>query len=77
MAKLIQFPRRRVEPPGTPLTPQQREELRQEDRRRMMQNIAALVLVLVLIWLGYWVIDRVAAYSRNVTCLHSLHKICR
>lgn len=77
MAKLIQFPRRRVEPPGTPLTPQQREEMRREDRLRMWQNVAAAVFVLALVVLSFWVIERVMNYSRSITCLHSMQKSCR
>lgn len=77
MARLIPFPRRPIKPPGTPLTAEQREELRAEDRRRMFENIAALVFVIGLLALSFWVIDRVAAYSQNVSCLQFRLKNCR
>lgn len=78
MGQLLQFPPRpRIEPPGTPLTAEQREALREEDRRRMLQNAAAAVFVLALTALGFWVTDRVMSYSKNVTCLQLTPKSCR
>jgi hypothetical protein len=47
-----------------------------EDRRRMQQNLAALVAVVVLLVLGVWMIDRLKAYSRAMACLESGHRSC-
>lgn len=76
MADLIPFPRRR-RPKAEPDKPPSVEELRAEDRRRMLENLAAGVFVILFICLGVWVIDRVSAYSRNVTCLSVRLKDCR
>lgn len=43
----------------------------------MLENLAAAVFVVALVLLGYWVIDRVSSYSRNVTCLSAKLKDCR
>ncbi len=78
MGQLLQFPSRpRIEPPGTPLTAEQREALRAEDRRRMVQNLAAAVFVGALTVLGFWVTERVMNYSNNITCLQLTPKSCR
>lgn len=74
MAKLITFPRRprpEADPPPSP------EELRVEDRRRMLENIAAGIFVIAFVVLSFWVIDRVMSYSQNVTCLTVRLKNCR
>ena len=47
-----------------------------EDRRRMLQNVAALALVVVLLVLGTWLIDRLRAYSRTLACIDSGHRSC-
>ena len=47
-----------------------------EDRRRMQQNLATLVLVIVLLVLGAWLIDRLRAYSRTLACIESGHRSC-
>jgi len=82
VAELIPFPRRdRPEP--TPLADQpvvqrpSREELRSADRRRMLENLAALVFIVFFMALAFWVMDRVTAYSQNVTCLSARLKECR
>lgn len=82
MADLIPFPRRE-RPEPTPLVDQpvvQRpslEELRSADRRRMLENLAALVFIACFMALAFWVMDRVMAYSHNVTCLSARLKECR
>jgi hypothetical protein len=55
----------------------ERAELRQEDRRRMLQNIAAAIFLLAFLAGSYWVIDRIGAYSRNVECLQFKQRWCR
>jgi hypothetical protein len=47
-----------------------------EDRRRMQQNLAALVAVVVLLVLGAWMIDRLKAYSRAMACIESGQRSC-
>jgi hypothetical protein len=47
-----------------------------EDRRRMQQNLAALVAVVVLLVLGAWLIDRLIAYSRTLACIEFGHRSC-
>ena len=48
-----------------------------EDRRRQWQNVAAFVAVAVLLLIGFWLIDRLSAYSRNMACIESRHRVCR
>jgi hypothetical protein len=50
------------------------EEL--EDRRRMQQNFAACLLVVVLIVTGAWIVERLKIYSRTLACLESGHRQC-
>jgi hypothetical protein len=47
-----------------------------EDRRRMQQNLAALVVVIGLLVLGTWLIDRLMAYSRTLACIEFGHRSC-
>jgi len=47
-----------------------------EDRRRMQQNLAACLLVVVLIVTGVWVVERLKIYSRTLACLESGHRQC-
>jgi ferric-dicitrate binding protein FerR (iron transport regulator) len=47
-----------------------------EDRRRMQQNAAAFVLVVALVVCGAWMIDRLMAYSRTLTCISTGHRAC-
>jgi ferric-dicitrate binding protein FerR (iron transport regulator) len=82
VADLIPFPRR-DRPEATPPAEQpaaqrpSREELRSADRRRMLENLAALVFIVCFMALAFWVMDRVTAYSHNVTCLSARLKECR
>ena len=47
-----------------------------EDRRRMRQNLAVLAVVVVLLVLGVWMIDRLRAYSRAMACIESGSRSC-
>ena len=47
-----------------------------EDRWRMLQNLAAFAVVVILLVLGTWLIDRLRAYSRTMACIESGHRSC-
>jgi len=47
-----------------------------EDRRRMQQNLAACVLVVVLLVAGAWIVERLKTYARTLACLESQHRQC-
>jgi hypothetical protein len=70
-----------VEPPGalgaemSPARGSASEEAF-EDRRRMQQNLAAFLLVVVLLVFGAWLIERLQAYARNLACLEAGHRHC-
>jgi hypothetical protein len=69
-----------VEPPaalaGSAAAPSRSSADAAEDRRRMQQNLAVLALVVVLLALGTWMIDRLIAYSRAMACIESGHRSC-
>lgn len=78
-------PRRRFPEPVTPPQalgaelarsggPTAEDEL--EDRRRMQQNLATMALVVVLVLLGAWMIERLRGYSRTMACIESGHRSC-
>lgn len=73
MAELIRFPRRRDEGREA----RRRDDLRSEDRRRMLENIGALVFVILFMSFSFWVVDRVLSYSNNVSCLQFKIRHCR
>jgi hypothetical protein len=47
-----------------------------EDRLRMRQNMGALIAVVLIVVLGAWLIDRLAAYSRTLVCIEAGHRNC-
>jgi hypothetical protein len=47
-----------------------------EDRRRMQQNLAALAVVVLLLVLGAWMIERLQIYSRTMACIEAGHRSC-
>lgn len=61
-----------VRPPAMPY----RSPEDYEDRRRMLQNVAAVALVACLLLLGGWLIDRLQTYSRLQACLDFGHRHC-
>jgi hypothetical protein len=42
----------------------------------MQQNIATLALVVVLVVLGAWLIERLRIYSRTMACIEAGHRSC-
>ena len=42
----------------------------------MRQNLAVLAVVVVLLVLGVWMIDRLRAYSRAMACIESGSRSC-
>ena len=68
-----------VEPPPTLSTEPAREplsEAAQEDRRRMRQNLAAFAVVVVLLVVGAWMVERLREYSRMLACIESGRRNC-
>lgn len=86
---VIPFPRERcqraltaaVEPPPALVGPTagvraSSREQEFEDRRRVQQNFAACLLVVVFIVAGAWILERLKIYSRTLACLQSGHRQC-
>ena len=46
------------------------------DRLRMLQNLAAFIFIVIFMCFGAWLIDRLAAYSRNMECIQARHRNC-
>jgi hypothetical protein len=42
----------------------------------MQQNLAVLALVIVLLVLGAWMIERLRIYSRTLACIEAGHRSC-
>jgi hypothetical protein len=42
----------------------------------MIENLAAFAVVVVLLVLGAWMIERLQAYSRTMACIESGHRSC-
>ncbi len=47
-----------------------------EDRVRMRQNMAALIVTVAIVVLGTWLIDSLRYYSRIQTCIEAGHRNC-
>lgn len=43
----------------------------------MLENIGALVFVILFMSFSFWVVDRVLSYSNNVSCLQFKIRHCR
>ena len=63
------------DPPFRQTSPAPNEQ--DADRRRMQQNLAAFLFVIVLVVFGTWLIDRLITYSRNMSCISSGQRSCR
>ena len=47
-----------------------------EDRVRMRQNMAALLVIVAIVGAGSWLIDSLRHYSRIQTCIEAGHRNC-
>lgn len=52
------------------------QRAREDDKRRMLQNAMAFVFIVALLCLSAWLIDRLAAYNRALSCLQAHHRNC-
>jgi hypothetical protein len=74
-------PPRRIEPPsalGGPAPAQRGLPAAEdaEDRLRMRQNLAAIVVIAAIVVLGAWLIDSLHYYSRLQACIEAGHRNC-
>jgi ferric-dicitrate binding protein FerR (iron transport regulator) len=46
---------------------------RQEDRRRILENLAAALVVALLVTTGLWLLNQLSAHSHLETCLDAGH----
>jgi hypothetical protein len=74
-------PRWPVQPPPAlsrtiPAASRPQAEDASEDRMRMRQNMAALVVTITIVVLGTWLIDSLRYYSRIQTCIEAGHRNC-
>lgn len=55
---------------------QEQVDIREEDRLRMRQNIAAAVAILVLLLAGAWLVSNLEASARAMACIEAGHRNC-
>ena len=77
-AKILTFRRPTLSVPRRP--PPISDPLRRfdadEDRHRMRQNVAAALVVILLVMTGLWLIDQLRTSARIATCLEAGHHNC-
>jgi len=77
-AKIIAFRRRGAV--GRSSLPQISDPLRriddEADRRRMRENLAAALIIALLLGTGYWLIDELRASAHATACLEAGHRNC-
>jgi hypothetical protein len=77
-AKIIAFRRRaptskaRLPQIGDPLSRIEDEA----DRRRMRENLAAALIIVLLLGTGYWLIEELRASAHITACLEAGHRNC-
>ena len=49
---------------------------RDDDRVRMRQNLAAMIVIVCIVVLGTWLIESLRTYSRIQTCIEAGHRNC-
>jgi hypothetical protein len=74
-------PHQRIEPPsalGGPAPAQRGLPAADDadDRLRMRQNLAAVVVIAAIVVLGSWLIDNLQHYSRLQACIEAGHRNC-
>jgi hypothetical protein len=62
--------------PYRPISDPLRRIEEDEDRQRIRENIAAAVIVLILVTSGFWLIDHLRTNARIATCLETGHHNC-
>jgi hypothetical protein len=72
---------RRIEPPAAlslPLRRPRRADAADdsEDRVRMRQNVAALVVIVTIVGLGCWLMESLHYYSHLQACVEAGHRNC-
>jgi hypothetical protein len=78
-ATIIPFPHRRplLHRRLRPIIDPLRQFEQDEDRRRMRQNLAAGVVVALLVTLGFWLIDGLTTSGHIAVCFESGHQHCQ
>lgn len=71
----------RIEPPAALSLPmrlprQARTADDGEDRVRMRQNVAAMVVIVAIVGLGCWLMESLHYYSRLQACIEAGHRNC-
>jgi hypothetical protein len=46
------------------------------DRQRMRENLAAALIIVLLLGMGYWLIDELRASAHITACLEAGHRNC-
>ncbi len=75
---------RRIEPPAALSAPVRRSQPARDadgddvfnDRLRMRQNLAAFAAIVVIVALGFWLMDSLQHYSRLQMCIEAGHRNC-
>ena len=77
-AKIIVFQRKGAV--GRTRPAQIRDPLRhiedEAERRRMRENLAAALIIALLLGMGYWLIDELRASAHVTACLEAGHRNC-
>ena len=78
-ATIIPFPRHRLLPRRRlpPILDPLRHFDEQEDRLRMRQNLAAALVVALLVTLGFWLIDGLRTSGHIAVCIEAGHPHCQ
>jgi hypothetical protein len=73
--------RRRIEPPAAlslPMRPPRQAHAADdgEDRVRMRQNVAAMVVIVAIVTMGCWLMESLHYYSHLQACVEAGHRNC-